>query len=61
MVFGLYSLGFAVVIGGLGYGAHLLRMPTYWVVIGAVVLLGGGIASCCPGEQPEFPDEDCHR
>ena len=61
MLFGLYSIGLAVAISGLGYGAHLLHMPTHWIVIGAVVLLDGGIASCCPAEQPEFPHEDCHR
>ena len=62
MVFGLYSVGFAVVIGGLTYAAHLLLMPTHWIVIGAVVLLGAGIVCCCPtDEQPESPEEDCYR
>ena len=62
MVFGLYSIGFAVVIGGLTYAAHLLLMPTHWIVIGAVVLLGAGIVCCSPAsEQPEFPNEDCDR
>jgi len=43
MSFGLYSIGFAIVIGGLIYGAYLLQMPTRWIVVGAVVLLGIGI------------------
>jgi uncharacterized membrane protein len=43
MSFGLYALGFAIVIGGLIYGAYLLHMPTHWIVVGAVVLLGVGI------------------
>jgi hypothetical protein len=45
MSFGLYSLGFAIVIGGLIYGAHLVHMPVRWIVVGAVVLLGLGILS----------------
>jgi len=45
MSFGLYALGFAIVIGGLIYGAHLAHMPTRWIVVGAVVLLGIGILS----------------
>jgi hypothetical protein len=43
MSFGLYSLGFAIVIGGLIYAAHLVHVPTHWIVVGAVVLLGFGI------------------
>ena len=43
MSFGLYSLGFAIVIGGLIYAAHLLHVPTHWIAVGAVVLLGIGI------------------
>jgi hypothetical protein len=45
MSFGLYAMGFAIVIGGLIYGAHLAHMPTRWIVVGAVVLLGIGILS----------------
>jgi hypothetical protein len=43
MSFGLYSLGFAIVIGGLVYAAYLLHVPTHWIAVGAVVLLGIGI------------------
>jgi hypothetical protein len=43
MSFGLYAMGFAIVIGGLIYGAHLVHMPAHWIVVGAVVLLGVGI------------------
>ena len=45
MSFGLYSAGFAIVIGGLIYGAHLAHMPVQWIVVGAVVLLGVGIVT----------------
>jgi len=45
MSFGLYSMGFAILIGGLIYGAHLMHMPARWIVVGAVVLLGMGILS----------------
>jgi hypothetical protein len=43
MSFGLYALGFLIVIGGLVYGAHLMHVPTHWIIVGAVVLLGIGI------------------
>ena len=43
MSFGLYALGFAILIGGLIYGAYLVHVPTHWIVVGAIVLLGVGI------------------
>jgi hypothetical protein len=36
MSFGLYAIGFAILIGGLIYGAHLVHMPTHWIVVGAI-------------------------
>ena len=43
MSFGLYSIGFVLMIGGLIYGAHLLHVPAHWIVVGAIVLLGLGV------------------
>ena len=43
MSFGLYLLGFLIVIVGLIYAATLVHMPTHWIVAGAVVLIGLGI------------------
>jgi hypothetical protein len=45
MSFGLYAGGFAIVIAGLAYAAHLMRMPPQWIFAGAVVLIGVGILS----------------
>ena len=36
-------IGFAIMIGGLIYGAYLLHMPAYWIAVGAVMFLGIGI------------------
>lgn len=43
--FGLYMIGFIIVIGGLAYGALLLGAPQIWVIIGGTILLGIAIAS----------------
>jgi hypothetical protein len=43
MSFGLYTVGFAIVIAGLIYGAHLMHMPAHWIAVGAIVLIGLGI------------------
>jgi len=45
MSFGIYAAGFAILIGGLVYAAHLMHIPTQWIVTGAVVLAGIGILS----------------
>src|ERR1700739_3191520 len=43
--FGLYVLGFVVLLGGVGYGAYLLHVPHTWIVVGALVIIGIGIMS----------------
>jgi hypothetical protein len=45
MSFGIYAAGFAILIGGLVYAAHLLRLPAHWIVVGAVIMVGVGILS----------------
>jgi hypothetical protein len=45
MSFGIYAAGFAILIGGLVYAAHLVHMPTHWIIVGAVVMVGLGILS----------------
>ena len=45
MSFALYTVGFVIMIAGLIYGATLLHVPTRWIVVGTVVLLGLGISS----------------
>lgn len=43
MSFGIYLTGFVVVIAGLIYGANLMHVPTRWIVVGGLVLVGIGI------------------
>jgi hypothetical protein len=43
MSFGLYILGFVILICGLAYGAHLAHMPSQWIAVGVIVLVGIGI------------------
>ena len=55
MSFGLYSIGFAIVIGGLIYAAYLMHMPAHWIAAGAVVLLGIGILSAVKATRQKDP------
>jgi len=55
MSFGLYSIGFALVIGGLIYAACLVHMPAHWIIVGAVVLLGVGILTGVKATREKDP------
>jgi hypothetical protein len=55
MSFGLYSVGFAVMLGGLIYGANLLHMPSKWIAVGAIIMLGIGILSGVKATRQKDP------
>jgi hypothetical protein len=55
MSFGLYSIGFAIVIGGLIYAAYLMHIPAHWIAVGAVILLGVGILSGVKATRQKDP------
>ena len=40
MSFGLYLVGFLVLIGGLIYGAVILNVALHWIIVGSAVLFG---------------------
>jgi hypothetical protein len=55
--FGLYLIGFIILIIGLALGAHLAGVPTMWIAVGVICLLGIGILSAvkktqAPGARP---------
>jgi hypothetical protein len=41
--FGIYVIGFVIVIVGLALAANMLGVPSMWIGIGIIVLLGIGI------------------
>ena len=43
MSFGIYLIGYLVMIVGLGIGAHLMHVPNQWIGVGVLVLVGIGI------------------
>lgn len=45
MSFALYIVGYVILIIGLALGAYYLHVPAHWVGVGALVLIGIGIAS----------------
>ncbi|MFZ3201355.1 MAG: hypothetical protein WA175_09400 [Candidatus Acidiferrales bacterium] len=55
MSFGLYVAGFAIVIVGLIYGAHLMHVPAHWIAVGTIVLVGFGILSGVKATRQKDP------
>ena len=45
MSFGLYLIGFIVLVVGLAIGANMLHIPQQWIGVGVVVMVGLGILS----------------
>jgi len=41
--FGMYMVGYIVLIVGLALGAHLLHVPPRWIGVGVICLMGLGI------------------
>lgn len=40
MSFGIYIVGYFILIVGLAMGAHLLNVPPQWIGVGALCLIG---------------------
>ena len=55
MSFGLYSIGFVLVIVGLTYGAHLMHVAPHWIAVLDIVLVGFGILSAVKATRQKDP------
>jgi uncharacterized membrane protein YiaA len=53
--FTTYLIGFFVVIIGLAIGAYLLNLPTTWIVVGVIVLVGLGILTATSRTRQKDP------
>jgi len=43
--FSTYLVGFLILILGLGIAAYLLNIPSMWIAVGVIVLIGIGVLS----------------
>ena len=54
--FGTYLVGFVILILGLAIAAYLLNVPTMWIVVGVIVLIGIGVLMATTrGRQKDPP------
>lgn len=58
--FGVYLIGFIILVIGLALGAHLAGVPSTWIAVGVIILIGIGILSAVKKTQakarPSGPD-----
>ena len=45
MSFAIYVVGYLILIAGLIWGATMMHIPSHWIAVGAVVLVGLGIVT----------------
>jgi urea transporter len=53
--FGVYLVGFIIVVIGLALGAHLAHVPSMWIGVGVICLVGIGILSAVKKTQAKAP------
>jgi hypothetical protein len=55
MSFALYITGVVICLAGLVYGAALLHMPSEWIAVCAIVLLGAAVLSAVAVTRQKDP------
>jgi uncharacterized membrane protein YiaA len=53
--FATYLIGFVVLIVGLAFAAYLLNVPSTWIGVGVIVLIGIGILMATSRTKPRDP------
>ena len=53
--FTTYLLGYIILVVGLAIAASLLGVPTTWIAVGAIVLIGIGIITATTRTKPRDP------
>jgi cadmium resistance protein CadD (predicted permease) len=53
--FGIYLFGIILVIAGLAYGAAMLHVPTDWIVMLSLVMLGIGVVTAVKATRQRDP------
>jgi hypothetical protein len=53
--FSTYLIGFFILIIGLAFAAYLLNVPSTWIGVGVIVLLGIGVLTATSNTKPRDP------
>jgi hypothetical protein len=55
MSFGIYAVGYLILIVGLAYLAHLMHMPQHYIVAGVIILAGIGVVTGVQSTRQKDP------
>ncbi len=55
MSFGIYAVGYLILIAGVAYLAHLMHVPAHFIVAGAIILLGIGVVTGVQSTRQKDP------
>jgi hypothetical protein len=55
MSFGIYAVGYLILIVGVAYLAHLMHIPQHYIVAGAIILVGIGIVTGVQSTRQKDP------
>jgi hypothetical protein len=55
--FATYLIGYIIFVIGLALAAFFLNVPTQWIGVGVVVLIGIGILMATKSEKPRDPPD----
>ena len=53
--FSTYIVGFIILVVGLALAAYLLNVPTTWIAVGVIVLVGIGVLMATSRTKPRDP------
>jgi hypothetical protein len=56
MSFGLYALGYLILIAGVAYLAHLIHIPSHYIVAITVIMLGIGVVTGVQSTRQKDPN-----
>jgi hypothetical protein len=56
MSFGIYAIGYLILIVGVAYLAHLMHIPQHYIVAGAIILVGMGIVTGVRSTRQKDPN-----
>jgi hypothetical protein len=56
MSFGIYAIGYLILIIGVAYLAHLMHIPQHYIVAGGIILVGIGIVTGVRSTRQKDPN-----
>jgi energy-converting hydrogenase Eha subunit C len=56
MSFGIYSIGFLILIAGVAYLAHLMHIPQSYIVATVIILIGIGVLTAVKNTRGKDPN-----